>query len=79
MMLIRVTLDTVMSSNHCQETLKIHRISSHLSQSMKLLKLIINFPMMLKWMLILHIKRLTSLVRSLVKQKQLLMFPLVSS
>ena len=78
MMLIRVTLDTVMLSNQCQETtlLKIHRISSHLSQSMKLLKPIINLPVMLKWMLILLIKQLASLV---TKQKQLLVFPLVSN
>ena len=79
MMLIRATLDTVMLSNQYQETtlVKIHRISSHLSQSMKLLKLIINLPVMLKWMLILLIKQLASLVRILTKQKQLLVFPLV--
>ena len=64
MMLIRVTLDTVMSNNQCQETTPL-KIPSLLSQSMRLLQLIINLTVMLKWMLILLIKQLASLVRNL--------------
>ena len=74
MMLIRVTLDTVMSSSQCQETTPLKMPSLLSCQSMRLLQLIINLTVMLKWMLILLIKQLVSLVRSLAtgtKQKQL--------
>ena len=74
MMLIRVTLDTMMSTNHCQETTPLKMASLLSRQSMRLLQLIINLTVMLKWMLILLIKQLASLVRSLAtgtKQKQL--------
>ena len=43
MMLIRVTLDTVMSSNQCQEITPL-KMPSLLSQSMRLLKLISYKP-----------------------------------
>ena len=74
MMLIRVTLDTVISSSQCQETTPLKMPSLLSRQSMRLLQVIINLTVMLKWMLILLIKQLVSLVRSLAtgtKQKQL--------
>ena len=74
MMLIRVTLDTVMSSNQCQETTPLKMPSLLSRQSMRLLQLTLNLIVILKWMLIQLIKQPVSLVRSLAtgtKQKQL--------